>query len=150
MSRADRGEEGTTALVSSLELAAERCEDIVPLVYARLFETRPDLRELFAVEPDAKPRTGMGNMVTEILRMVLAEDAAALEAETQAAVVFHVGWGLDVAMYRDVMQSVVAAVREACGDSWTAAMTAAWDARLAAALVVLHRQHKAIEGQDQS
>lgn len=146
MSRANTGEERTTAIVSSLELAAERCEDIVPLVYDQLFEARADLRELFAIDPDAKPRTGMGNMITEILRIVLAEDDAALEAEAQAAVVFHVGWGLDVRMYRDVMHSVMAAVSAACGDAWTPGMTAAWETRLAEALEALHRQHESIEG----
>ena len=118
----------------------------MPLVYARLFEARADLRALFAVDQDSKPRTGMGNMVTEILRIVLAEDDAALEAESQAAVVFHVGWGLDLGMYRDVMQAVMAAVRDACGDAWTPAMTTAWEARIAEALASLYRQHESIEG----
>ena len=34
-------------IVRSLELAAERCEDLTPLVYNRLFQVRPETRGLF-------------------------------------------------------------------------------------------------------
>jgi hypothetical protein len=32
------------AIVASLELAAERCADLTPLVYERLFRERPETR----------------------------------------------------------------------------------------------------------
>ena len=133
-------------LLSSLEIAADRAGDIVPLVYERLFEARPSLRPIFAVELDSKPRTGMGSMINEVLRLILADDDATLETEAHAAVVFHVGWGLDVPMYRDVLQSVMAAVRDACADAWNDAMAAAWHERLASVMTALRRHHEAIEG----
>jgi hemoglobin-like flavoprotein len=139
-------EAGTDPVVASLELAAGRCSDIVPLVYERLFAARPDLRSLFAVQVGAAPRSGMGNMVNEVLRLVLADDAMALAAEAQAAVVFHVGWGLDVDMYRDVVDSVMTAVRDACGEAWTPRMQTGWQSRFADVLEALRRQHESIEG----
>src|SRR5881392_878764 len=34
----------------SFELAAERCEDLTPLVYRRLFDTHPEARTMFRTE----------------------------------------------------------------------------------------------------
>ena len=130
----------------SLELVAGRDLDIVPLVYRRLFAERPDLRALFAVEGDAEVRSGMGNMINEILRLLLAATDAELQNEAQAAVVFHVGWGLRVDMYRDVLRSLMLAVREGCADGWTADVAAAWSAQLDRVLAELTRQFESIEG----
>ena len=130
----------------SLELVAERDIDIVPLVYRRLFADRPDLRALFAIEAGGELRSGMGTMVNEVLRLVLAGSDAELENEAQAAVVFHVGWGLRVDMYRDVLCSLMAAVQEACADDWMADMAAAWSTQLDRVLAELTRQFELVEG----
>ncbi len=130
----------------SLELIAERDLDIVPLVYRRLFAGRPELRALFAIEETGELRSGMGNMVNEVLRLVLAGTDAELRNEAQAAVVFHVGWGLRVDMYRDVLRALMAAVHEGCAEGWTADMAAAWSAQLDRVLAELTRQFESIEG----
>lgn len=130
----------------SLELIAERDLDIVPLVYRRLFAGRPDLPALFAVEEAGELRSGMGTMVNEVLRLVLAGTDAELENEAQAAVVFHVGWGLNVDMYRDVLRSLMAAVHDACADGWTVDMAAAWCAQVDRVFAALARQFASIEG----
>jgi hemoglobin-like flavoprotein len=130
----------------SLELVAGRDIDIVPLVYRRLFAERPELRALFAVADSGEVRSGMGNMVNEVLRLMLAGTEAELQNEAQAAVVFHVGWGLRVDMYRDVLLSLMAAVREGCAEGWTAEIAAAWYAQLERALAELTRQFDSIEG----
>lgn len=138
---------GSTDLVTaSLELAAERVDDLVPLVYERLFSVRPDLLSIFAVAAGSVPRSGMGNMVNEILRLMLADGEAVLQSEAQAAVVFHVGWGLDMSMYVDILQSVMAAVQGACADAWTPAMSTAWRDRLGLVVTALRHQHESIEG----
>ena len=147
MSRdAPLGPAGTDLVLASLEAAAELGGDIVPLVYRRLFDERPDLLTIFATETAASPRSGMGNMVNEILRLLLAGSGDELENEAQAAVVFHVGWGLDFAMYSDVLSAVMHAVEEACGTHWTEAMARAWHERLEQVLGVLRRQYGLIEG----
>lgn len=130
----------------SLELIAERDLDIVPLVYRRLFAGRPELRALFAIEDTGELRSGMGTMVNEVLRLMLAGTDSELENEAQAAVVFHVGWGLRLDMYRDVLRSLMAAVHDGCAEGWTAEMAAAWSAQLERVLAELTRQFESIEG----
>lgn len=130
----------------SLELVAERDVDIVPLVYRRLFAERPELCALFAIEDPRELRSGMGNMVNEVLRLMLAGTDAELRNEAQAAVVFHVGWGLRVDMYRDVLRALMAAVHEGCAEGWTADMAAAWCVQLERVLAELTRQFESIEG----
>lgn len=130
----------------SLELVAERDVDIVPLVYRRLFAERPELCALFAIEDPRELRSGMGNMVNEVLRLMLAGTDAELRNEAQAAVVFHVGWGLRVDMYRDVLRALMAAVHEGCAEGWTADMAAAWCVQLERVLAELTWQFESIEG----
>lgn len=137
---------GLETIERSLELVAERDLDIVPLVYRRLFAGRPELRALFAIEESGELRSGMGNMVNEVLRLMLAGTDAELRNEAQAAVVFHVGWGLRVDMYRDVLHALMAAVHEGCAEEWTAKMAGAWSAQLERVLAELTRQFESIEG----
>ncbi len=133
-------------LLESLELVAGRCDDIVPLVYARLFAARPELREFFAVGAGERPRTGMGNMVNEILR-ILASDETDLDLhnEAQAAIVFHTGWGLGKDTYREVIDAVVAVVREVCADEWPG-VACAWQGRVAVVTRALDANWDEIEG----
>lgn len=133
-------------VLSSLEVVAERCDDIVPSVYARLFEARPDLREFFAVHAGDAPRSGMGNMVNEILRMLAGDDGDLdLDCEAQATVVFHTGWGLGMDMYRDVLEAVVATVQQVCGEQWSS-FAEAWHTRVDAVTEALRTHYEAIEG----
>jgi len=135
----------TEPLLSSLELVAERCDDLVPLVYRRLFAARPDLREFFALGAAELPRTGMGNMVNEILRILADDSALDLHNEAQAAIVFHTGWGLGMDMYRDVLAAVVASVRDMCGDEWPD-FEAAWCGRVDVVSRALQLCYDEIEG----
>lgn len=131
---------------ASLELAADRIDDIVPLVYQRLFAMRQDLPAIFAVASDAAPRSGMGNMINEVLRLILADGKADTDVEAHSAVVFHLGWGLDLQMYSDVLDAVLAAVHGACGETWTTDMLCAWGARLEEVRAALARQSAAMGG----
>ena len=54
------------AIHESLELAAERVDDLVPLVYERFFALRPDASQLFGNDA-----LGRGRMFNETLTMIL-------------------------------------------------------------------------------
>lgn len=140
-----QGAQDNGLLMTSLELVAERCDDLVPLVYARLFAARPDLREFFAIGSADNPRTGMGNMVNEILRILADEGTLDLHNEAQAAVVFHTGWGLGMDMYRDVVGAVVDTVGEICGQDWPA-YAGAWQDRVRTVSQALQASYDEIEG----
>lgn len=114
-----------TAFNASLEAVAERCEDVVPPVYAALFERFPDFEKLFVLDIDHGAR---GHMLNEALTMaegLLQNDPVAVSF-VSAERMNHEGYGIDDDVFegfftvmRDVFQSLA-------GDSWSIDMTAAW------------------------
>lgn len=83
----------------SFELAAERCEDLTPLVYRRLFEAHPEAQKLFRSEGSEPVKGSMLAMTIDAIldfagersgrfRMIAAEvsshDARARSAKVEA------------------------------------------------------------------
>lgn len=114
------------AFLASLELAAERCEDIVPPVYAELFKRFPEMEALFVLDVDDGVK---GHMLNESLSMaegLLADDLVATSF-IAAERMNHSGNGVDDPTFngyypvlRDVIQSLA-------GAEWTAEMETAWN-----------------------
>lgn len=114
-----------SAFNASLEAVAERCEDVVPPVYAALFERFPDFEKLFVLDIDHGAR---GHMLNEALTMAegLLQDDPVAVSFVSAERMNHEGYGIDDDVFegfftvmRDVFQSLA-------GDSWSIDMTAAW------------------------
>ena len=55
-------------IVESLELAAERCEDLTPLVYARLFREQPEMEALFWRDSNGQIK---GEMLARVIEAIL-------------------------------------------------------------------------------
>src|SRR5690606_6483288 len=116
---------------ASLEIAAERCDDLVPPIYRRLFEARPQVEEIFAVGPGDRPNPAMGSMVNEILALVAEGiDNGALNSTIMSTLITHLGWGVDLDLYDAMLSAVVDSVRAECAEQWTDAMHAAWQRRM--------------------
>ncbi|WOR15609.1 globin [Hyphomonas sp. FCG-A18] len=120
------------AFTASLESVAAKCEDVVPPVYAALFQRFPEMEDLFVLDTDDGAK---GHMLNEALTQaegLLTGDAIApnfLAAERMN----HVGYGIDEAMFTaffEVMQDVFARL---AGADWTPAMTKAWEQVIASA-----------------
>ena len=132
---------------ASLEAAAENGDDLVPDVYAQLFAARPEVREIFAAEPDA-PNPAMGSMINEIMTLIAdGIDAGTLDSTIMSTLINHLGWGIDLAMYQTLLDALVKSVRDASGEHWSGEMEAAWQRRVALVMGSLRATQGAIDGQ---
>lgn len=118
-------------ITESLDLAAERCADMTPLVYARLFAAHPDMEALFWRDSDHAVK---GEMLARVIMAILDFIDKRQYADTliQCEVVTHDGYGVPPETFAVFFGVVRDAVRDVCGQAWTREMDAAWDALLAA------------------
>lgn len=121
-----------TAFTSSLEAVAERCEDVVPPVYAALFERFPDFEELFVLDIDHGAR---GHMLNEALTMaegLLQDDPVAISF-VSAERMNHEGYGIDDDVFEGFYQVMAEVFQSLAAEAWTPEMKNAWAAVSAAA-----------------
>jgi hemoglobin-like flavoprotein len=133
---------------NSLEAAAEQCEDLAPLVYAKFFAVKPQVSEIFANGTREAPNIPMGNMIYELVVLVTdGIDNGTLDSNTMSTLMTHIGWGIDLAMYQSLLDALTATVRDACGNAWSDDTMRVWHRRttlimdsLRANLVIIDRQ----------
>jgi hemoglobin-like flavoprotein len=133
---------------ASLETAAERCDDLVPPVYMRLFAARPEVVDIFAVGPGDAPNPAMGGMINEILTLIAEGiDKGVLDSTIMSTLVNHLGWGIDMGLYQSLLDAVIDAVRCACAEHWTLEVAAAWQRRTALIMDSLRANQGVIDKQ---
>lgn len=116
-----------TAFTESLEAVAERCEDVVPPVYAALFQRFPDFEKLFVLDIDHGAR---GHMLNEALSMaegLLQDDPVAISF-VSAERMNHEGYGIDDEVFEGFYLVMADVFRSLAGDTWSEEMSAAWAA----------------------
>lgn len=115
-----------SAITASLQLAADRAGDLVPLVYARLFAHLPEMEAEFWRDAKGSIR---GEMLARAVEAVLdfAEDRRFSPAYLRTEMVTHDAYGIPRAVFGVFFQALAEAVADAAGPEWTAAMAAAWD-----------------------
>ncbi|WP_304170296.1 globin [Phenylobacterium aquaticum] len=109
----------------SFELAAERCEDLTPLVYARLFRENPEMEPLFWRDANHQVK---GEMLSRVILAILDFVGARLYAATliQCEVVTHEGYDVPPQVFGVFFGTVRDTLRELLVADWTADMEAAW------------------------
>ncbi|MES2340718.1 MAG: globin [Pseudomonadota bacterium] len=114
----------------SLELAAERCEDLTPLVYARLFAEHPQMEAMFWGDTNWAIR---GEMLSKVFSAILDFIGERLYAHTliQTEVINHAGYDVPPDVFRVFFGTVAATVREVIGADWTPEIDQAWTELLA-------------------
>lgn len=114
----------------SLELAAERCEDLTPLVYARLFADHPEMEALFWSDKTWAVR---GEMLAKVFSAILDFVGERLYSQTliQTEVVNHEGFDVPRNVFGVFFGTVAQTVREVIGADWTPAIDQAWTELLA-------------------
>jgi hemoglobin-like flavoprotein len=117
-------------IIASLEKAGERCDDLTPLVYDRLFAEHPDMRALFVRDTDGSVR---GEMLARVIEAILDFiDRRAYAAHLiQCEVVTHEGYGTPPEVFRLFFSYVAKAIEAVIGSDWTARTEAAWSVLLA-------------------
>lgn len=114
----------------SLELAAERCEDLTPLVYARLFAEHPSMEALFWSDKNGAVR---GEMLAKVFSAILDFVGERLYASTliQTEVINHAGYDVPPDVFGIFFGTVAATLKDVIGPDWTPAMDEAWTRLLA-------------------
>ena len=110
---------------ASLELAAERCEDLTPGVYRRLFAEHPDMEALFIRDTNHLVK---GEMLARVIEAILDFAGERHYAATliQCEVITHAGYDVPPEIFRLFFGTVAAELRTVLGNDWTPAIDKAW------------------------
>ena len=131
---------------ASLEIAAERCEDLTPAVYKRLFAEHPEMEALFIRDTNHLVK---GEMLARVIEAILDFAGERHYAATliQCEVVTHAGYDVPPEVFRVFFGTVAAELREVLGKDWTPPIDEAWR-RLLKALdfYVTHPDQAATQG----
>lgn len=114
------------AFTASLETVAARCEDVVPPVYAALFQRFPEFEDLFVLDVDHGAR---GHMLNEALSMaegLLQDDPVAISF-VSAERMNHEGYGITDDVFEGFFQIMAEVFQSIAGEAWSDEMSAAWD-----------------------
>lgn len=127
-------------LNETLELAAERCEDLTPLVYQRFFALRPEAAVFFNVPDPTMPPLGCGQMLFEIISLLT--DAAAGKPHVvpymHQIVSDHMNFKVTgEALYRDFLAALMDVLADLLGSHWTDRHSQAWARQVDVLLVGL-------------
>ncbi len=110
---------------ASLEIAAERCEDLTPGVYRRLFAAHPEMEALFLRDSNNLVK---GEMLARVFEAILDFAGPRHYAATliQCEVITHAGYDVPPEVFRIFFGTVAAELREVLGEDWTAPIDEAW------------------------
>jgi hemoglobin-like flavoprotein len=102
----------------SLELAAERCTDLTPLVYARLFAAEPQMEALFWRDTSGKIK---GEMLARVFEAILDFVAERQYADhlIEASVLVHTEYDVPPTVFGTFFGVVAATLRDVLGTDWT-------------------------------
>lgn len=109
----------------SLELVSERCPDLTPLVYARLFAEYPQMEVLFWRDTTHAVKGEMLAKVFEAILDFIGENQYAAHM-IQCEVVTHAGYDVPPEIFRIFFATVADTIREQLGSDWTPEIDAAW------------------------
>jgi hemoglobin-like flavoprotein len=115
---------------SSLNIAARRCDDLTPLVYAEFFKVRPDAARFFSTDATIN-LIGRGRMLSFVLDLLLDSAAGQLYVaeHMQTSAYDHVSLGVfETDLYTDFMSALVTVLSELLADDWSDASAKAWRA----------------------
>ena len=109
----------------SFELAAERCEDLTPLVYRALFNAHPEARMMFRTEGSELVK---GSMLALTIDAIL-DFAGARTGHfrlIECEVASHDAYGTPRTLFVAFFGIIARALREVLADDWSAEIDAAW------------------------
>lgn len=114
----------------SLELAAERCGDLTPLVYGRLFCEQPAIAPLFCMDSNGQVR---GEMLSQAIRTILDFVGPRTYAAPliQSEAMNHEGYGVTPEVFGSFFGVLANTLRELLDEDWSPAVEEAWSTLLA-------------------
>ena len=118
-------------IVRSFELAAERCTDLTPLVYRRLFLDHPAMEALFSRDRNHAVKGEMLARVIETILDFVGERRYAARL-VQCEVVTHAGYDVPAGVFGLFFDILADTIRDLLGTDWSPGMGEAWSRTLAA------------------
>ena len=109
----------------SFELAAERCDDLTPLVYRRLHAERPETHAMFRTEGSELVKGSMLAMTIEAI-LDLAGERSGKFRMIECEVMSHDAYGTPRELFITFFGVILRTLQEVLGGEWTAEMDHAW------------------------
>ena len=109
----------------SFELAAARCEDLTPLVYARLHREHPETRAMFRTEGSELVKGSMLSMTIESILDFAGERSGKFRM-IECEVSSHDAYGTPRDLFIAFFGVIAATLREVLGADWSAEIDGAW------------------------
>ena len=112
-------------ILRSFELAAERCEDLTPLVYRRLFEKHPEAEGMFRSEGSAPVKGSMLALTIEAILDFAGERTGhfrLIECEVSS----HDAYGTPRDLFISFFGVIADTLREILGSDWSPDIEEAW------------------------
>ena len=112
------------ALETSFDLIAPKGDELVEIFYARLFETAPAVKPLFASTDMARQRMMLLSALVLLRKSFRNLDSIVPALKRMGA--RHVGYGAAPAHYPVVGEVLIGAMAEVAGPSWEPRFADAW------------------------
>jgi hemoglobin-like flavoprotein len=109
----------------SFELAAERCEDLTPLVYRRLFNAHPEARAMFRTQGSDLVKGSMLALTIDAILDFAGERTGHFRM-IECEVVSHDAYGTPRQLFTEFFRIIADTLREILGAEWSAEIGEAW------------------------
>jgi hemoglobin-like flavoprotein len=115
----------TNPIERSFELAAERCADLTPLVYGRLFREHPEVETMFRTEGSALVK---GSMLALTIDAILdfAGDRTGHFRMIECEVSSHDAYGTPRELFVAFFGVIADTIRDILGADWSPEIEDAW------------------------
>lgn len=125
-----------TLVQNSFEMVLPLSELIAGLFYSRLFETEPELRQLFKID-----MVEQGQKLMDMLQLMVdgLDQLAEIEATVAELGIRHAGYNVKPEHYESLQNALLWTLEQALGDAFTAETRTAWkDVYITIATVMKH------------
>ncbi|MET0675879.1 MAG: globin [Bradyrhizobium sp.] len=109
----------------SFELAADRCADLTPLVYRRLFQTHPETRTMFRTEGSELVKGSMLALTIDAILDFAGERSGHFRLIT-SEVSSHDAYGTPRELFVAFFGIIAETLREIVGPDWSEEIDSAW------------------------
>lgn len=115
----------TNPIERSFELAAERCEDLTPLVYSRLFREHPEAESMFRSEGSDLVKGAMLALTIDAI-LDFAGDRTGHFRLIECEVSSHDAYGTPRELFAGFFAVIANTLRELLGADWSPEIDEAW------------------------
>jgi hemoglobin-like flavoprotein len=120
----------TNPIEHSFELAAERCDDLTPLVYHRLFRAHPEAEAMFRSEGSDLVKGSMLALAIDAILDFSGERSGHFRL-IECEVISHDAYGTPRKLFGEFFGVIADTIREILGADWSPEIEDAWRRLLA-------------------